>query len=77
MTFTLDFSQNVDAIVVTKSAAHLVVIHGQVIFLNAPESGETGWIDDLEDTGFPAFPRDIVCVSLRRVVEQLLQEVPE
>lgn len=77
MTLALDFSQNVDAVVVAESPAHLVVVHGEVIFLYAPEPRETGRVDDLEDPGLPALPRDVVCVSLRGVVQQLLQEVPE
>lgn len=38
MPFALDFSKYVNAVIVTQSSAHLVVIHRQMILLDAPES---------------------------------------
>lgn len=75
--FALNLPEYIDTVVVPKCSAHLVVIHRQMVLLYAPESGETGRIDDLEYTGLPALPRNVVSISLRGVVQQLLQEVPE
>lgn len=77
VTLSLDLSEYVDAVVVAQSTAHLVVVHRQMILLDAPEPRQARGVDDFEDTRFPALPRYVVCVPLRRVVEQLLQEVPE
>lgn len=77
MSLALDLSENVDSIIVTERSAHFVVIHREMVLLNAPESGETRRIHNFEDTGFSALPCNIVRVSLRRVVEQLLQKVPK
>lgn len=48
-----------------------------MIFLDAPESCQTRRIDDLEHASFPTFPRDKIVISLLRVIQQLLKEVPE
>ena len=77
MALALHLPQYIDAIIVAESAAHLVVVHRQMVLLDAPESGEARGIDDLEYAGLSALPRYVVGVALRRVVQQLLQKVPE
>lgn len=73
----LNFSQYVYAVVVPQSTRHLIVVHRQVVLLNAPELGEASWVDNFEDTGVAALPCDIVAVALLVVVQKLLKEVPE
>ena len=36
MPLSLDFPENVDAVVVSQCPGHLVVVHRQVVLLNAP-----------------------------------------
>lgn len=48
-----------------------------MILLYAPKLGQTGWIDDLEDTSVATLPRDQIAVLLIAIVEQLLQEIPQ
>lgn len=64
MAFSLDLAQNVDAIIVAKSSRHFVIVHGQVIFLDAPQFGQTSGINDFENTGFPTFPGYEIAVTL-------------
>ena len=77
MPLSLDLPQNVDSVIISESSAHLVIIHAQMILLNAPEPGQAGRVDDLEDAGLLVLPLDIRGVPLTWVVQQLLQEVPE
>lgn len=48
-----------------------------MVLLDAPQFGQAGRIDDLEDARLAGLPRDEVRVALRIVVEQLLEEVPQ
>lgn len=77
MTFSLDFAQNIDAVIIAQSARHLVIIHGRVILLNAPKTGQSGRVGNLKNTRFSIFPRDIVRIALRWIIEQLLKKVPK
>ena len=72
MTFALNFSQNVDSIIISESSTHLVVVHAQMVLLNAPEPGKSGRIDDLEHTGLLVLPLDVGGVPLAGVVQKLL-----
>lgn len=76
MSFSLNFSEDVHPVVVAQGAGHLVVVHGEVILLDAPELGQTSGIHYLEHAGVVALPRDVVGVTLAGVVKQLLEEVP-
>ena len=73
----LHFSEDVDAVVVTKGSRHFVVVHRRMVFLNAPKASQSGRIGDFEDARFAILPGDVVRITLARIVEQLLQEVPE
>ena len=75
--FALDLAEDVDAVVVAQGARHLVVVHRRVVLLDAPETGQTGRIGDLEDARFAVLPGDVVRVALAGIVEQLLQKVPQ
>jgi hypothetical protein len=77
MALALDLPQYVDAVVVAQGPTHLVVVHGEMILLDAPEPSQARGVDDFEDPGVPALPRDVVGVTLRGIVEQLLEKVPE
>ena len=77
MALSLYFAQNVDSVIVSECARHLVIVHRQVILLNAPKFGQAGRIDDLEHTRLFVFPSDVRSVALRRIVQELLQEVPQ
>ena len=77
MSLSLHLPQNVDSVVISESATHLVIIHAQVVFLNAPEPGQARRVDNLEDSGLLVLPLDVGGVPLPRVVKQLLQEVPQ
>ena len=77
MPLSLHFPQNVDSVIISQSTRHLVVIHWQVIFLNAPKFGQSGRINNLEHTRILILPSNVRSISLLRVVEQLLQEVPQ
>ena len=77
MPLSLDFSENVDAVVVSKRSGHLVVVHGQMILLDSPQLGQPCGIDNLEDPRLLVLPGDVAGVPLLGVVEQLLQKVPQ
>ena len=48
-----------------------------MILLNAPESGQTGRVYNLEHPGLLVLPLDVGGVPLTRVIQELLQEVPQ
>lgn len=48
-----------------------------MILLDAPQLGQAGGIDDLEDTRVAAFPGNQIAVLLIPIVQQLLQKVPK
>ena len=77
MTFSLNLAKNVDSVIISERAGHLVVVHRQVVLLNAPKLGQTGRVDNLEDSGLLVLPGDVAGVPLALVVEQLLQKVPQ
>ena len=77
MTFTLNFSENIDSIIISQSSAHLVIVHAQMVLLNAPEPGQTSRINNLEHACLLVLPLDVGSVPLSGVVQELLQEVPE
>lgn len=77
MPLALHLAQNVDAIVVAQCARHLVVVHRQMVLLDAPQLRQAGGVDDLEDARVAALPRNEVGVALLAIVQQLLQEVPQ
>ena len=77
MTFTLNFSENIDSIIISQSSAHLVIVHAQMVLLNAPEPGQTSRINNLEHACLIVLPLDVGSVPLSGVVQELLQEVPE
>jgi len=74
---SLDLAQNIHAVVVAQSSRHLVVVHGKVVFLDTPQFGQTGRVDNLEDAGVTALPGNVAGVPLCGVIEQLLQKVPQ
>ena len=57
--------------------AHLVVVHAEVVLLDAPQARQAGGVDYLEDARLLVLPLDVGGVALAGVVEQLLEEVPE
>ena len=65
---SLHLPQDVDSVVVPQSSAHLVVVHAQMILLNAPESGQAGRVDNLEHPGLLVLPLDVGGVPLARVI---------
>ena len=77
MSLSLDFAKNVYSVIISQRSRHLVVVHRQVVLLNAPQLGQPGRVDDLEHTRLLVLPRDVACVALALIVEQLLQKVPE
>ena len=48
-----------------------------MIFLNAPEPGQTGRVDNFEDSCLLVLPLNVGGVSLPGIVQRLLQKVPE
>ena len=48
-----------------------------MVLLDAPKPRQSSRISDLKDAGLLVLPLDVGGVSLTRVIEQLLQEVPE
>lgn len=75
--FSLHLPQDIDPIIVPQRPRHLVVVHRQVVLLDAPQFREPGRVDDLKNARLPVLPRDIIRVPLRRVVQELLQEIPQ
>lgn len=73
----LDLPQNVDSVVVPQRARHLVVVHGKMVLLDAPQLGQSRRIDNFEHARIPILPRNVTGVPLGGVVQQLLEEVPE
>jgi hypothetical protein len=57
VSFTLHLPEDVYPVIVTQGSGHLVVIHGQVVLLYAPQFGKTRGIDNLENSHFLVFPR--------------------
>lgn len=76
MTLALNLPQDINPVIVAQSSAHLVVVHRKMIFLYTPKTCEAWRIDDFKNSRFPALPSYEVCISLGRVVKQLLQKVP-
>lgn len=64
MAFSLNLTQNIDAIIVAKSTRHFIIVHGQVILLDAPQFRQTSGVNDFEDTGFTTFPGYEITVTL-------------
>uniref|UniRef100_A0A182QT81 Uncharacterized protein n=1 Tax=Anopheles farauti TaxID=69004 RepID=A0A182QT81_9DIPT len=77
VTFTLYLTQDVDAVVVAQGTRHLVVVHREVVLLLAPQLRQPGGIDDLKHARIAALPRDVAAVPLARIVQELLQKVPQ
>ena len=77
MSFSLDFSKNIHSVVVSQGSTHLVIVHAKMVFLNAPQSSQTSWINNFKHPSLLIFPLDVGCVSLTRVVEKLLEKIPE
>ena len=74
---SLHLPQDVDSVVISQCSTHLIIVHAQMIFLNAPEPGQPGRVNDFEDSRLLVLPLYVGGVSLPGVVQQLLQEVPE
>ena len=51
MPLSLDLAQDVDPVVVAQRPRHLVVVHGQVVLLDAPEARQPRGINYLEHSG--------------------------
>jgi hypothetical protein len=66
---SLDFAKDIDSVVISESARHLVVVHGEVVFLNAPEFGQSGRVNDLEHTRLLVLPGDVAGVALALQIE--------
>lgn len=77
MTLSLNFAQYVDAIVVTQRARHLVIVHAEMVLLNAPQARQSRRVHDLEHAGVAVFPSNVAGVPLLRIIQQLLEKVPE
>lgn len=77
MSLALHLAQNVHSIIVSQGPWHLVVVHGQMVLLDAPKFGQPWWVDNFEHSGVAILPRDVVRVALHGIVEQLLEEVPK
>jgi hypothetical protein len=69
----LHFPQNVDSVVISERPRHLVVVHGQVVLLDAPQLGQARGVHDLEDAGLLVLPGNVVGVplTLKEVSNQL------
>jgi len=76
VSFSLHLPQNIDSVVIPKSSAHFVIIHTKMIFLYSPQPGQTCWVHYFEDSSLLILPLNVRCVSLSRIVQQLLEEVP-
>ena len=77
MPLPLHLPQDVHSVVVAQRPGHLIIVHTQVVLLNAPQSSQAGRIDDFEDACVLILPLDIRSVPLAWVVQQLLQKVPQ
>lgn len=77
VSLALNFSQDVHSVVISQCTRHFVVIHRQMVLLNAPELCEASWVHDFKDAGVAALPGNIVAISLLVVVQKLLKEVPK
>ena len=64
MPLSLDFSENVDSVVVSECPGHLVVVHAEVVLLDSPQLGQTGRVDNFEDPGVLVFPGYVGSVTL-------------
>ena len=77
MALSLHLPQDVDSVVISQCSTHLIIVHAQMIFLNAPEPGQSGRVNNFEDSRLLVLPLDVGGVSLPGIVQQLLQKVPE
>jgi len=77
MPFSLNFAKDIDPVVITESSRHLIIVHGKVIFLDAPQFCQSCWVYDLKHSSVMVLPCYIVGVTLGRVIQQLLEEVPQ
>ena len=48
---SLNLPKDIDSVIVSEGAGHLVIVHGQVVLLYAPEAGQTRGVNNLENTG--------------------------
>ena len=69
MPFALNFSQDINTVIISESAGHFVIVHTEVVLLDAPKTSEPGWVDDFKDSGLSVSPRDKPGVLLLLVVE--------
>lgn len=69
MSLALNLPQDVHAVIISQSTRHLVVVHRQVVLLDAPKFRQTRWVDDLEDSCVTALPCDIIAVALLVIVQ--------
>lgn len=77
MSFSLDLPQDVHSVVIPQGTRHLVVVHGQMILLDAPQLSQTRGVHNLEHPSLAVLPRYVTRVPLGGIVQQLLQEVPQ
>ena len=77
MTLSLDFAEDVDPVIIAEGPGHLVVVHGRMVLLDAPESSQSGRIRDFKHARLAVLPGDVVRVALTGIVQQLLQEIPQ
>lgn len=48
-----------------------------MILLDAPEPRKSRGVNDFKYPRFPTFPRDVVRIPLRGIVQKLLQKIPQ
>lgn len=48
-----------------------------MILLDAPKPRESRGVNDFKYPRFPTFPRNVVRIPLRRIVQKLLQKIPQ
>jgi hypothetical protein len=77
MALSLDLAQDVYAVVVAKGSGHFVVVHGEMVLLDAPKLGQAGGVHNFEDASIAALPGNVAGIPLCRVVEKLLKEIPQ
>jgi len=59
VSFTLYLPQDINTVVVSEGAGHLVIVHAEVVLLDAPEPRQSWWVHDLEHACLSVLPGNI------------------
>ena len=68
MALSLHLAKNIYTIVIAKGSRHFVVIHGEVVLLNTPQSCQSWRVNYLEDASLNILPRYETLVPLSWII---------